>query len=335
MKTTTLLLLAALTGILRAQGPLTPPGLPEPTMKTLDQIEPRTPIYSLPYTITQSGSYYFTGNLKFTATSGDAITIAASNVNLDLMGFTLSSSSGVTGEAISIAGTPTKGVVIRNGTIAGNTTVTASGAPLAWVTTPAGFSHGILDGSSRASFKDLSITGMRADGILSVSYATVENVRSEQNGGFGIIADFGSVSNSTASLNGSYGISVNSGRISNSNAVYNSSYGIFAPSGSVTNVVAKYNGSVGIYAPTGSVANCTSSNTSSSGILASTGSVTNSTASSNGGYGIVGISGSVTNSTAGSNTLVDINATNAAVAFCNFTTSNLTGSTRTGNYPAP
>jgi len=30
-----------------AQGPLTPPGTPAPTMKSLDQIEPRTPIASL------------------------------------------------------------------------------------------------------------------------------------------------------------------------------------------------------------------------------------------------------------------------------------------------
>ena len=40
-----------------AQGPLAPPGPPGPTMKTLDQIEPRTPISSLPFTISASGSY--------------------------------------------------------------------------------------------------------------------------------------------------------------------------------------------------------------------------------------------------------------------------------------
>jgi len=36
-----------------AQGPLTPSGAPEPTMNTLGQVEPRTPISSLPYTIDQ------------------------------------------------------------------------------------------------------------------------------------------------------------------------------------------------------------------------------------------------------------------------------------------
>src|SRR6266568_6580756 len=72
-----------------AQGSLTPPGAPAPTMKTLDQIEARTPISSAPFTITDSGSYYLTTNV--TVSSGDAITIAADNVTLDLNGFTISS----------------------------------------------------------------------------------------------------------------------------------------------------------------------------------------------------------------------------------------------------
>jgi hypothetical protein len=49
-----------------AQGPLSPPGPPAPTMKTLEEIhdrtDPRTPISSLPYVITNGGSYYLTGN---------------------------------------------------------------------------------------------------------------------------------------------------------------------------------------------------------------------------------------------------------------------------------
>lgn len=76
-----------------AQGNLTPPGAPAATMKTLDQIEPRTPInqVSLPFTINASGSYYVTENLS--VASGNAITINASGVTLDLSGFTITSTS--------------------------------------------------------------------------------------------------------------------------------------------------------------------------------------------------------------------------------------------------
>jgi hypothetical protein len=71
-----------------AQGSLTPPGAPGPTMKTLQQIEPRTPISSLPYTISSSGSYYLTTNLPGSA-GQDGIVVSANNVTLDLNGFVL------------------------------------------------------------------------------------------------------------------------------------------------------------------------------------------------------------------------------------------------------
>src|SRR6516164_6192771 len=77
--------------LLRAAGPLTPPGAPAPTMKSLQEIEPRTLIASLPYTITNSGSYYLSNNL--TVATGDAITISTNGVTLDLNGFTITSSA--------------------------------------------------------------------------------------------------------------------------------------------------------------------------------------------------------------------------------------------------
>ena len=110
----------------RAQGSLSPPGAPAPVMKSLDQVESRiiinsnnTPGDALSvFKITNSGSYYLTGNL--TGVSGKhGILIAAPNVTLDLNGFSL---IGVAGsfDGINASNTAalTPGLVVRNGIIA-------------------------------------------------------------------------------------------------------------------------------------------------------------------------------------------------------------------------
>jgi hypothetical protein len=121
-----------------AQGSLTPPGTPAPAMKTLAQIEPRTPISSAPFTITNSGSYYLTTNL--TTTVSNAITIATSGVTLDLNGFTISStvaSASAGGSAILLNGALSD-LTIFNGHIRGGVTNNGSG-----VYSGSGFQHGI------------------------------------------------------------------------------------------------------------------------------------------------------------------------------------------------
>lgn len=102
-----------------AQGSLTPPaGAPAPVMKSLDQIEARTPVNTLAgdatasHIITLPGSYYLTGPL--TGHSGKTgIRIEADNVTLDLNGFTLEA---VGGSLIGIQINLSAGQVnIRNG----------------------------------------------------------------------------------------------------------------------------------------------------------------------------------------------------------------------------
>lgn len=107
-------------------GPLAPPaGVPGSTMKTLDQVEPRTPITSQTtpgdatsfFNITEPGSYYLTANLTF---SGDVygILISAPDVTLDLNGFTITRAGGFTSKALIRAATPSSSnIVVKNGTV--------------------------------------------------------------------------------------------------------------------------------------------------------------------------------------------------------------------------
>lgn len=123
-----------------AQGSLTPPaGSPAPVMKTLDQIEARTPLVagqpgvsvavSGTITITNSGSYYLTQNLVISNVNTTAIDLSTNNVTLDLNGFSIlntnTASSNVS--CIRIYGGPGQNVTIRNGIIRGGGTTTVSG----------------------------------------------------------------------------------------------------------------------------------------------------------------------------------------------------------------
>jgi hypothetical protein len=153
-------LLATCSSLL-AQGSLTPPGAPTPTMKSLDQIEARTPISSAPFTISVSGSYYLTGNLA--VTSGAGVIIAADFVTLDLNGYTISSTAGSAANAgVGLSGSSHHDITIRNGHISGTTTVSGS------TFTPGGFVNGIGLGSSggeNVRIPDVTVLGVAQNGI--------------------------------------------------------------------------------------------------------------------------------------------------------------------------
>ena len=186
-----------------AQGSLAPPGAPAPTMKSLDQIEARTPISSAPFTISSSGSYYLTENLN--VTTGDAITITTSQITLDLNGFTISSTApSATGSGI-LLGSSVTDIAIFNGHIKGGVTNNAG------VYIGDGFANGIyfLGGVApwNVQVREVSVSGCSNSGIYIglVSQATVvESCVVRTVGGTGIFAS--SVSHCTARDCGDTGI---------------------------------------------------------------------------------------------------------------------------------
>jgi hypothetical protein len=168
-----------------AQGSLTPPGAPAPTMKSLDQIEARTPISSLPFTISSSGSYYLTKNLS--VSSGNAITVNANGVTLDLNGFTISSTAASANGTGILINSGLRNIAITNGFVQGS--VTESGGSYSG----GGFANGInytTTAPQNVRVSGVSVSGCLADGInLNATSTTVaESCTVHTVGGFGIAA---------------------------------------------------------------------------------------------------------------------------------------------------
>jgi hypothetical protein len=199
-----LLLLALTSRLTLAQGDLTPsPGGPTATMKTLDQIEARTPIPKTSgspvagprFTITTSGSYYLTGNI--TVSTGSAIVIAAgvNDVTLDLNGFTIASTltGSSSGNGVDMVDSNNR-ITIRNGNITSGTTVTDAG-----VVTPAGFSSGIFGGATQHILvNQIHVSGVTATGIVLSPRGIISECTADNCGFYGLRAEM--VINSSAHL---------------------------------------------------------------------------------------------------------------------------------------
>jgi hypothetical protein len=245
---------------LLAQGSLTPPGAPAPTMKTLAQIEPRTPIASVPYTISQPGSYYLTTNLS--VSSGTAITIATNGVTLDLNGFTLSSSDPAnTGDGIRI-NSGLRNLTIMNGYIEGGVTNNAG------VFSGPGFGYGIRYlGSApwNVRVSGVTVSGCRYHGIyLGTGDATlVEGCLVRTVGGAGIVAS--TIKGSVAKECGSSAIYGH--QVSDSRGESIGGYGLLAYT--AQNCYGESSSSYGLYASSTAL-NCYGSSGSGTGLYAST-----------------------------------------------------------------
>lgn len=143
-------------------------------MKSLDQVEPRTPVDSVNtpgnsiylFVISQPGSYYLTTNIV--GVSGKSgIDINTNNVTLNLNGFTV---QGVSGTGHGIMSTQPN-VVVQNGQITG------------WGGD--GVNDTVSSGASRI-FEGLTISGNSSDGISTGSGVIIRNCVIQGNGSFGI-----------------------------------------------------------------------------------------------------------------------------------------------------
>jgi hypothetical protein len=196
-------------GAIATAGPLTPPaGPPAPTGKTLTEVEPRIPVNAetappdlgpdpSQFTIVESGSYYLTGNVAG-VDGKTTISITASNVTLDLNGFTVSGPTEV-GQSAGLAAIyiDNPNVVVRNGLVADSQ------------------GHGIVGGAVGITIEDVAVCDVDGVGItLSGEPAMVRRciVSEADEGGIKIIFG-GSVIECGVFETAQFGISVVDGRI--------------------------------------------------------------------------------------------------------------------------
>jgi parallel beta-helix repeat protein len=228
--------LALATGAAYGQGSLTPPGAPAPTMKTLDQMEARTPISQAGTVITSTGSYYLTSDLAGSGTE-HGIAVAADNVTIDLNGFTLTGPGTSSGHGI-YQSTTYRNLTVINGKLInwggnGKGGIYAAGhSGRIHGVQASGNYYGIYAGYGY-TISDCTTSLNTDDGIYTAYECTIRNCTSafnddngihvrynsrlsgcttRANANDGIVAEFGcTVGDCTARANGDDGFSVSSG----------------------------------------------------------------------------------------------------------------------------
>ena len=171
-----------------AQGPLAPMAGPQPMMKTLQEMEPRTHITAPGYVISAPGSYYLTANLNGGG-SQNGITVNASGVTIDLRGFSIencligiSAASGI------------RNVAVANGIVrdCANTGVDLSGA-------------------AQCRLEGVMLAANGVDGVRAGAGSLITLCTASGNGGLGmILGDNGTVFRCVVQNNANGGITIGS-----------------------------------------------------------------------------------------------------------------------------
>lgn len=246
---TTIAALAAFATQALAQGSLTPPGAPAPTMKTLDElstqvaeVEARIDLSTVAgdasyhHIINQSGSYYLSGNLEVTKTNG--IKISAPGAMLDLNGFTIERVSGSEGNGVTID-EDGDGVTVKNGHIPGPFAYSCSGVLASGCTydrlTVSGCSWvGISAGGSSSIMGCVAYLN-GSHGIFASTSSSIAQCKAFNNGGDGVYSGTGSVIRDCTvySNDGAYGLYAgNANRVVDCVSYDNTGSGMFGGSGS-------------------------------------------------------------------------------------------------------
>lgn len=232
-------------------------------MKTLNEIEPRTVITNLPYTITNRGSYYLTRNLTGVPGS-NGIIISSSDVNLDLNGFSIigTTNSGSSGIVLDLATNFYMNLSIRNGIVsswanAGVVLISGINCRLKGISA---VENGLQGGTGIYVGKDWEIEDCIAFrnysiGMVIGDYSRASNCRARENGGNGFSTGIGSVIEHCISAgnkqDGFFGQTESV--IQNCVAMANTNNGIYVgPNSIAINNLSTENGGCGITAGSGS-----------------------------------------------------------------------------------
>jgi parallel beta-helix repeat protein len=295
-------------------------------MKTLDQVEARIPIdphkqgFSLPYAISQAGSYYLTDNV--TASGGTAgIVITSDDVTIDLNGFSLVGGGSGSVAGIDVVSAIHQNQCVRNGTVRG------------W--TKGGVR---LINSRNCRLEKLLVSDNTGDAGISVSqYSIIADCAAYNNATYGIyLAGTSNVVTHCVSSGNETGFWANDHAVfSDCTATLNKGVGISADRSVIVRCTVAGNQGIGISGisvfSSSTVKDCTVTENKGDGIHAGAGNLIEGNNCASNGAGIVAGDGStVINCTSQSNATDGIHVGQSCIVTHCSSTKNGTGTTGAG-----